>query len=216
MSKNIVEAYIEFYGQLVIVISGISGSGRAKLAANISEDFQIKMVNVTEYYKKDYDTVVKLPNGTSVVNYDDDNAIDWDKFNEYINSVKNKGIAIVCTVLPTSKIAFEVDYHVSLKISKQIAKDRITKYIQENPDKKMDLETEILRLNMLKYSYYFDGMDRMNVNRYVNASTINDSQIYDTVFDSIINMIHNKVHEGKAERTGSDTAGDQYSITEDI
>lgn len=49
---NVVEAYIKFRGQLVVLVSGLSGSGKTEIARNIERDFKLKFINLNDYYKK--------------------------------------------------------------------------------------------------------------------------------------------------------------------
>jgi hypothetical protein len=66
--------------------------------------------------------------------------------------------------------------------------------VQKHPEKNMNLETELLRLNVITYPYYVDNMDKMNVNRFINVSEISGEQLYDTVFENLIKMISGKVY----------------------
>ena len=89
---NVLEAYIKFNKQLIILLSGFSGSGKTLLARNIQRDFKLEFINLNNYYKEDYNKVVDLGHDIKVIDWDDPDAIDWDKFNEKVNSVKDKGV----------------------------------------------------------------------------------------------------------------------------
>jgi hypothetical protein len=78
---NIVEAYLKFKGQLIILISGISGCGKSSVARKLSNDLNIKYINQFDYYIKNYDNQFTFPNGTNITNWYTDDAIDWTKFN---------------------------------------------------------------------------------------------------------------------------------------
>ncbi len=139
MVKNIVEAYKEFNGQLIILISGLSGSGKTILAENICRDFKLKEINVRDYYKKDYNETIKLPNEKTVVNYDTDDAVDWTKLNEDINKLKKDGVVVIGHVFPTDKLDFKADYHTHLKISKQELKKKRLEYIENHKENGFEL-----------------------------------------------------------------------------
>ena len=84
---NIVEAYIKFNGQLIIIISGLSGSGKSKLAKYICNDFKLKIINQNDYLIN--------KNSNNIENLYNENNIDWNKFNDEINNNKSDGIIII-------------------------------------------------------------------------------------------------------------------------
>ena len=51
---TVVEAYIKFNKQLVILVSGLSGCHKNKVAKKIAELFKIKYVNLRDFLKEDY------------------------------------------------------------------------------------------------------------------------------------------------------------------
>lgn len=197
MSKNIVEKYKEFNKQLIILISGLSGSGKTELGENMSRDFKIKLMQAKDYYKTDITDTIKLPNGKVVVNYDTDNAIDWDRLNEDINKYKLDGVIVVSHAFPTDKLNFKADYHVHLKISKQKLRDKRMEYIEKHKDKGFDSETELLRINAVTYPYYMDVLKRMKTDKFMDVTEMSDDIIYDKVFDAILDHIKKSVYSEK-------------------
>jgi cytidylate kinase len=194
MSKNIVEKYTEFNGQLIILISGLSGSGKTQLGENIGRDFKLKKIDMKKFYKKDFDEKVKLANGMSVVNYDSDGAIDWDKMNEEINNMKKDGIIVIGHVFPTDKLNFKADYHIHLKISKQKLKTNRLEYIEKHKENGFDPESEELRINALTYPYYLGALKRMKMDKFIDVSDMSDDVVYDIIFDEIIKYIKENVY----------------------
>lgn len=51
---NIVEKYQELNDGMFIIISGLSGTGKTKLAKNMAKDFKLDMINENKYCDKDY------------------------------------------------------------------------------------------------------------------------------------------------------------------
>lgn len=203
-SKNIVEAYKEFNGQLIILISGLSGSGKTALGENISRDFKLKLLDANKFYKPNFDEKVKLSNEKVVVNYDTDNATDWEKLNDEINSLKKDGVVVTGSAFPTDKINFKADYHIHLKISKQELKNNRMAHIEKHKDEGFDPETESLRINSLTYPYYLDVMKRMKFDKFIDVTDMEDDVVYDIVFDEVIKFINNNVYKGTNKRTDND------------
>jgi cytidylate kinase len=197
MTINVVEKYIESNKQLIILISGLSGSGKSELGKNVSNDFKIKLLNMKTFYKPTFNETLKMPNEKIVVNYDTDDAIDWDKFNKEINEVKQKGVVVISPVFPTDKLNFNPNYHIHLKISKQELKKKRTEYIEKHKDKNFDLETELLRVNVATYPYYLNSLKRMKIDKFIDVTEMTDDEIYDIIFDSIIKFIESDIYSEK-------------------
>lgn len=197
MSKNVVDAYKEFNGQLIILISGLSGSGKTALGKNISHDFKIKLIDMNDFYKENFDEKIKLPNNKTVVNYDTDNAVNWTKINKEINDFKKDGVVVIGNVFPTDKLQFKTDFHVHLKITKQELKNKRLNYIEKHKNKGFDVETESLRINMYTYPYYLETMKRMKFTKFIDVTELSNDAIYDDIFDVLIKHITDSLHSSK-------------------
>jgi len=46
---NIIEAFIKFNKQLIIIISGLSGTNKTKIAQWMAKDFNLKYINIEKY-----------------------------------------------------------------------------------------------------------------------------------------------------------------------
>lgn len=216
MSKNIVDVYKETYGQFIIVVSGLSGSGKTNIGSRIENDFGLKLIDTNKFYKKDNSEKIKLSNGAFVINYDTDDAMDWDKLNTEANAQKTSGVVIVGQVFPTDKLLFVPDYHVHLKITKQTLKDNRTKYIDKHPDTNMDKMTEMLRVNVVTYPYYLLTLKRMKIDKFIDVSGSQLDELYDMIFDDIIKHVSDKVYSKKrATDSTTETTDDVIQYTND-
>lgn len=192
---NIVETYIKFNNQLIILVSGLSGCGKLALGKNISRDFKITLLDQHNYYKKNYDVVTSLPDGTKIINWYTDDAIDWDKFNEEINKHKKDGVVIVGMSFPINRLNFESDYHIHLNISKQLCLEKRKEFLEKHKDeyadeyKIMNTPTEKLIMNQFIFPYYIESTKNSRVNKFVNINELTEEQVYDQVFEMLKDFI---------------------------
>jgi adenylate kinase family enzyme len=204
---NIVEAYIKFNGQLVVLISGLPGCGKTGLGKSVARDFKIKLIDQYNYYKKDYDNKTTLPDNTTIVNWYTDDAIDWDKFNEDINAEKKSGVVVIGVSLPEDKLSFHPDTHIHLKISKQQCLEKRKVYLENNKDEYpeeyelLHTPAEKLKMNLLIFPYYLETIKKEKINKFININEIEDDKIYDEVFDYLINLIQNYLNSPISETT---------------
>ena len=198
---NIVDAYIKFKGQLVIFITGMPGCGKTLVAKRLSRDFKINLFNQSDYYKKDFNLTISLPDGSKVVNLYTDEAIDWTRLNQDILDVKNRsgGVVLYGFALPRDKFSFEVDFHVHLGINKQNCLKRRHDFLQKNKEqypedyKLINSKIEKLKLNQLIYPYYLESIKKSKINKFIDINELNEEQIYDVVFDTLIKFIQSYI-----------------------
>lgn len=198
---NIVEAYIKFNGQLIIIISGLSGCGKRKLAEYISDDFNIKLLKQSNFKIKDYDENIELKSGRKVVNWYTNDAYDWNALNEAINENKNKGVIIEGMSFPKDKLNFMTDIHLHLSISKQNCYEKkkilIEKQKDKYPKRYEDLESGHIKLkfNQIILPYYFNSLKESVITKFINGNDLSDEKIYDSAFDIIIEFIQKFIDE---------------------
>lgn len=207
---NIVEAYIKFKGQLLIFISGLSGCGKLSLAKNIARDFKLKLIDQFDYYKTNYDVTVSLPDGTTLINWYTDDAVDWNKFNEDIDKFKNNGLLVVGFSLPEDKITSIPDYHLHLNASKQVCMEKRKTFLENHKDKYEEeykligTQTEKLKMNQLIFPYYLESIRKSKINKFINITPkqtehsdqiiMSDDEIYDEAYNIIITFIKNYLY----------------------
>ena len=208
---NIVDAYIKFNSQLIILISGFSGSGKTVLARNIQRDFKLSFLNLNDFYREDYNEMVDLGNNIKVVDWDNPDSIDWNKFNMKVNLNKAKGIVISGFGFPRDKFDFKPDFHIRIDVPKPLLLDLRHKYLEENKDNKLNefknTETEKLILNKLSYSHYLKIKENadytyvyslygLSEEESVNLDKITE-KTYDVIFDYIIKEIEKNVYKSR-------------------
>lgn len=218
---NVIEAYTKFKGQLIILVSGLSGCGKTTLAKKIKQDFNIKFVDQFYHLKQDYDTKVTLPDGSEVVNWDSDDAINWDSLNKAVDSAKEQGVVVAGIALPTEKLTFTPDYHIHLSIPKKLCVEKRKKYLEKNKDKypiefsKIDSTEEKLTMNRLTFPYYIEAQKRATINKFINAVNMDDDEIYDEVFEILIEFIENWLYNEYQKKQGHNQGQDSLDIRQD-
>jgi uridine kinase len=203
---NIIEAYIKFNKQLIILISGFSGSGKTLLARKIQRDFKLEFINLNDFYKENFDKVVDLGHDIKVIDWDDPESIDWDKFNEKINSVKDKGVVCSGFGFPIDKVKFEPNFHIRIDIPKAKLIDMRHKYLDENKDNKLndikDSRAELLILNKLSYQHHEDIKTKSKYTFKYSLFSEEDldldkipNKTYDDIFDYLIKEIEKNLYK---------------------
>lgn len=177
---NIIEAYIKFNKELIILISGLSGSGKTQLAKNIERDFKIEMINAEKHCVKNYNNKVKLNNGVDVIDWDAIDAYDWDTINKLINEKKSKGVVVCGQSFPTNVLKEDKYFHIHIKIQKQLLIETRKKYVKENLLTCKDLEgLESAIVNQITYPHYLDYLTKSRIDKFINSKGVDIDSIYD-------------------------------------
>lgn len=193
---NLVEAYIKYNDNLVIFISGMSGCGKTSISKKLSTLYNINLIEQFNYYKDNYDTKVTLPDDSEHINYNSDDAFNWDKLNRDIK--KNKGIIVVGNALLDDKITTKPDYHIHLSMSKQECMEKRRIHLEKNKDKYpieykiINTPAEKLKMNKLIFPYYLDAKKRSKIDKYINIADMSDNEIYNSVFDILESEVINQ------------------------
>ena len=209
---NLVEAYIKLNGSLLFFVSGLFGCGKLALGKHIARDFKLKLIDQIDYYKKDYNTNITLPDNTVVTNWYTDDAIKWDEFNEDINVFKKQGLIVVGFSFPQEKINSKPDYHIHLNISKQLCNERRKIFLENNKEKykeEYDLigsSLEKIKMNQLIYPYYLESTKKARVNKFITVTDMNDDIIYDIAFDSLIKFLKKSLRQEDTQIETSNTS----------
>lgn len=222
---NIVEAHIKLKNQLVILISGLSGTGKTKLAKSISELFKIKFINMNDYCDKNYNKTIKLPSGVEVINWDTDDIYDWNKFNGDMDKYAKDGVIVCGVVFPKDKIKFKLDFHIHIKLNKQNLFKKRTEYLEEHKEdcqevgRNVDKNIEYTIFNQLTFPYYLGMAERSDITKFINANEyanldqiVYDEKLFDDAFDYLIKGIEKKIY---GEKTVEKSNGKKYDTEYD-
>ena len=195
---NIIDAYIENNKQLIIFISGLSGTNKSKIAQALSKELELEYLNTRDFIEKDKAKEIELPNKETIKVYND---YDWDKIIDKIKEKKNKGIIVVGEYFPTEKLKdIESTLHFHIKLAKQNLIKKRLEYIkslnEEEQKQYKDESTETLIINQVVYPYYIDMLQKSKINRFINANEYAElkeeefnEKIIDKIFKDIIEYI---------------------------
>ncbi len=204
---NIVEEYINRNKQLVILVSGFSGSGKTVLARSLLKDinrnnkkYQFTFLNLNDFFKSDdeYNNVIEVGD-LKVVDWDSPDAINWEGFNQEINKVKSNGVIVSGFGFPKDKLNFEVDFHIHLKISKDDLIKNRSIYANEKLDDKTSRISEIGEelekriLNKVTFPHYLKSLETSVINKIINIKYDSLKEAYDEMFDYIMAIIKKKI-----------------------
>lgn len=192
---NIVEVYNKYNSQLIIMVSGLSGSGKTKLGENLKNLLKFKLVNAEKHYKKENNNVVTLSNGIKVTDWDNIDTYDWKTINEEVNRNKKDGVIVCGAYLPTNKLDFKPDFHLHIKISKQKLMENRHQFMKNHLDKYigfesiLDTPTEQLIINQITYPHYLDYIKESKIDKWLNANELTEDEIYDQSFSYLMYAI---------------------------
>jgi hypothetical protein len=195
---NIVEAFIKKKNGLIIYISGLNNSGKSILADNISKDFNIKKINLFDYFNIDDQSnlnYINLPNNENVLDWYSFDLIKWNKVNDDISKYIKNGIIVSGYIFPKEHIKHTCDFHIHLKINKE----NLKKSIFDNIDKidflnKININDENninFLVNKIIYTKYLHNLKNisMNIDKFINIDSMDNDDVYDVTFDFIIEKI---------------------------
>jgi cytidylate kinase len=212
---NVVEAYIKFKGQMIILISGLSGSGKTELARDIERDFKLKMINLDNYHKKDYDKTVDIGD-IKVVDWDNTESYDWNEFNKTVNENKSSGVVVVGPVFLPELIKFVPDTHIHVKIAKKNLLDKRHSYVETHREKvpmlyelkNTDTETQIF--NKITFPHYFEYREKSKINVFLNANEKTVDEMYDEAYDYLIDIINKFLSQLKGSHSATQKESNDY------
>jgi uridine kinase len=196
---NIVEAFTKLNNKLIILISGLSGSGKTMVAQNIAKDFNIGLIDLESYCDKDFHKKVKVSNNLTITDWDDIDSYNWIKFNKEVDIDKDKGVVICGYMFPRDKLTIEPDFHIHIKMSKQKIMEYRHEYVKKHKNECneifsiLDTSDELLLINNVVYPHYTKYLELSNIQKFLNGNNLSREQMYDQTFEYLIGSIKNKI-----------------------
>lgn len=207
MPVTILDAYIEHFKQLIIVISGMSGSNKSDIAKELAGQLNCKHISQNNYLDSNFQQTTEI-NGKKIKIWDSDDAIDWIKFNTAVGEalIEHKILVVSGTTFNKDKISFKVDYHIHLKLSKQVLLEKRHAFIEEHADDpkyadnlNLDEQTERLLMNTATYPYYLKMIESNVINKFLNINELQQDEISRKVFQLVIQFIEHKLYKSRTD-----------------
>lgn len=191
MVKNIVDTYLYYKKQFIILISGLKGTYKTAIAKKLSIDLNFDFIDTCDFVDKDKIKEITIKNNI-VKDYND--AYNWEDIIHNINMKKNNGVVVSGEYFPPEHIKdIKFDLHIHIKLNK---KNLLTKRLEYNKSHNTgyDEETENLIINKIVFPYYIKTIEESIINKFINANDIMDKKnnkefvfaIYEKVFDEVI------------------------------
>lgn len=215
---NIVEAFLKFNGKLIIILSGLSGSGKKAIAKFIERDFKLVLINIDDYVISNFDKTQVLQNDVKIINWDDVDSYDWEKINQVVLENQSKGVILCGPYFPTKKLQFETDFHIQIKVPKQILIENRLKYAESNESKFKGLSEYIpMIVNQITYPSFLKYSEESKIDKHVNSKEHTNDQIYDQVADFLFFKIKENLQEKhKNKRTETHTLNESLDSSDDL
>ena len=195
---NIIDAFLKYNKQMIILVSGLSGTNKSKISQNLSKELNMNYLNTRDFIDKDKYEEVELPNKEKVKIWKE---YQWDNIIKEIDKNKEKGVIISGEYFPKDKLSdIKVDLHLHIKLTKQNIINKRLEYIhsqnEENKKKFYSDDTESLIINQIIYPEYLESFQKSQINKFINANEYNElkeneynEKVTDRLFDEIIKHI---------------------------
>jgi len=199
MSITVLDAYYKVYGQFILAISGLSGCNKRSVARELSKYINAKLIDQYDYYKQNFSEIITISgkdNSIDIVNWDSDDAIDWDKFNkDVIEYSKTSKVIILSVNLKTSLIKFNVDYNVYLNVNKSDCVKKRLKILEKSTDEDSD-DRKLFKNNLFEtkmynvtFPYNEKTIKETKINKFIKISDMNAETIADVIWELVKNYL---------------------------
>ena len=199
---NVIEAYIKFNSQLIILISGFNGCGKTLFAQSLAKDCNLTFINLSDFLLNDtYNTIVDV-DGYKFIDWENPEATNWNSFNEKINLIKANGVVISGFIFPTEMLDFKPDVHINIKISKDDLIKNRKEFLDERNDSKIssysdesfsdELEKKII--NKVSFGHYQTGLEGSIITKSFPFEMGKGQESYNDIFTYLVEFIENDLY----------------------
>ena len=184
---NILEAYINKYGQIIILILGLPCTDKSTISKELHIDLNIPILKINDYLIKNKYTE-KIIDDVKFKLYEETENYDWDKLNKEVNKLKNSGIIIYGNFIDIKKIDWEIDFSFFYSMNNILCKKILTEKKLLNPDFS---DTQINKyFDKIFNPIYNELKNSIKINKFFNIKeNTSFDESYDEIFDLLMNLI---------------------------
>ncbi len=179
----------------------MSGTNKSEIAEEISKILKCEHINQNNFLDINFGEIIEIENKKIKI-WDSDEAIKWDSFNEKINEkINEKNIIVISGIsFNKDKINFKNDYHLHLKLSKQILLEKRNDFIERHSQyENIDEDTRKMIFNKYTYPYYLKTTENEVINKFLNINEMNKNEIINQTFNLIMTFIENKIYNNRQD-----------------
>ncbi len=190
-SMNILQSYIQKYGQFIVMILGMPCTNKSEIAKELVIDLKLPILNINDYLIHDK-FIDKKVDGLKFKLYEHPDNYDWDKLNRDVNYVKSSGLILYGNYLDIDKINWKPDFNFFISMNTNICK---LKLIQKNllPNDKDDEKVKIYFTKIFN-PIYDELKEKIKFNKFFNVKeTTTFDEIYNELFDLLMKLISDRI-----------------------
>ncbi len=180
---NIIQAYRQEKGPLVIAISGLSKSGATIQASIMSTLFGLVHVNQKKYCQLNCHTLKD---------------VDLNLYNTEIDNYKEDGVVTSGFDFRESVFQMVPSYHIHLSIPKQLSLQR---RMDKHPDGDADQDKTLM--NQVIYPNYLESVQQSKINKFINVAQLSNDELTFKVWKAIIRFLEKRLYGDKYEELGT-------------
>lgn len=175
----LVQKYLEINGQLLICISGMSGSGKSYIAEQLSNLLNIKHIDQDTFYiHPSKMPKVRLSDGKSYTNWDSEDSINLKLMNNEIDKYIKKGIIFSGFSCRNGWFDHSINVQIHLEITKE------TSYQRRYEQGKNQKHGAII-VNEMVYPFYLETLEQSKIDYTIDTNT-KSSTTLDRVIEYLI------------------------------
>ena len=196
---NIFEAYLNKYGQMIILLLGLPCSNKSELAKELAIDLNIPKININSYLKENA-FIEKNIDGVEFKLYEHVDNYNWDKLNQDVNVAKSNGIILYGNYIDISKIDFQIDFTYFINMNTGLCR----KLLEEKKLLPYSSSDEKVKIYFDKvFNPLYENLKQMlKINKFFNVKeNTTFDEIYDELFDNLMNGINRKLNSTRPNTT---------------
>ena len=187
---NILEAFIEKYGQLIILILGLPCSNKSEIAKELKIDLRLPILNINDYLIKDKFKEVEYEEIKFKI-YEDSENYDWDKFNDAVKELKSSGVILYGNYMDPDKINFKYDFSFFYSVNYSLCKKILIENKLLNID---DIKNEKIYFDNIFSPKYDELKKKIKFNKFYNVKEATQfDESYNIIFDLLMQLIKSRL-----------------------